>query len=214
MALALGTNCGFVTEAPVADPAGTSAAQDYEANATSDTAPTTGVVIEMGWWCDNATQAADFDIGIYNNKEGLFYPENVISSSLNNAKGITAGWKRITGLNIPVTEGVLYWLVLQIDNTSTTTNGNYTSGTGGRIANLSNKVSLPDPWPGTSSMANYSYGIYALIEAAPSGTNQFINIGDVWKQLSEVYINVGDVWRSITAIYLNQGDVWKDCYVA
>jgi hypothetical protein len=37
-----------------------------------------------------------------------------------------------------------------------------------------------------------------------------INIGDVWKDVTEVKINVGDVWKDVNDGEINIGDVWKD----
>jgi len=43
---------------------------------------------------------------------------------------------------------------------------------------------------------------------ATSGTNLQVQVGDVFRPVSEIYVNVGDVWRSATA-FVNVGDVWR-----
>lgn len=43
-------------------------------------------------------------------------------------------------------------------------------------------------------------------------TNMKINIGDVWKDVSEIKINVGDVWKTVTEVWINIGDVWKKIF--
>ena len=51
MALTLGTNCGFVTVAPTANPNGNQTQTvDNLAWAHAHTAPATGTVTEVGWW--------------------------------------------------------------------------------------------------------------------------------------------------------------------
>lgn len=46
----------------------------------------------------------------------------------------------------------------------------------------------------------------------PPGKNMKINIGDVWKDVSEIKINISDVWRDVTEIWINIGDVWKQVF--
>ena len=36
-----------------------------------------------------------------------------------------------------------------------------------------------------------------------------IQIGGDWKDMSEVYINVGDTWKTVTEAYINVGDSWQ-----
>ncbi len=52
---------------------------------------------------------------------------------------------------------------------------------------------------------------FLLYETA-AGTNMKINIGDVFKDVSEIKINVGDVWKSVTEAKINVGDVWKTIF--
>lgn len=54
---------------------------------------------------------------------------------------------------------------------------------------------------------------YIFVSAAPpAGTNMQINIGDVWKDVSDVQINIGDVWKTVTKVQINIGDVWKTVF--
>lgn len=39
-----------------------------------------------------------------------------------------------------------------------------------------------------------------------------INIGDAWKDVTEMKINIGDVWKDVTEMKINIGDVWKDIF--
>lgn len=161
MALVLGTSCGFVTTAPTVNPEGIAALVDTEAIAFKDTAPANiDTVTEIGWYCDNATEAADFDVGIYTNGGAV-----VGTLSKDNAKGTTAGWKVITGLNIPVTPGTIYWMAMQVDNTSTQTDMNWSVVSGKTYHNKISQTSLPNPWGSTTSTkTGRVLGVYAKVE--------------------------------------------------
>jgi hypothetical protein len=50
-----------------------------------------------------------------------------------------------------------------------------------------------------------------ITEASPSG-KMSINIGDVFKDVSEVKINIGDSWKTVIEMKINIGDVWKDVF--
>jgi len=49
-------------------------------------------------------------------------------------------------------------------------------------------------------------------EAAPAGTNQWLNIDDTWRQLSEAWVNVDDSWRKVKEAWINVDDVWRKLY--
>lgn len=36
-----------------------------------------------------------------------------------------------------------------------------------------------------------------------------INIGDVWKPVTDLKLNIGDTWKPVTKAWINIGDVWK-----
>ena len=171
MALVIGTNCGFVSSAPVDDPEGTSTLQDNYAIAINDTAPEGAVkVTEIGWWCDNATQEANFEVAIYTDDAGHTYPKDLVGSkSDTNAKGTGAGWKRVTGLNISITAGNVYWIAVQLDDTSTSTQAVYDTlgGSTARSA-ISGASTLNDPWGSTNTGATYR-AFYAVYETAAGG---------------------------------------------
>jgi hypothetical protein len=67
MAVSIGTNAGFVTSTPSTDPAGTNVAIDGLAAVVKDTSPSgSGLVItEVGWWCDTASEAGNYTMGLY-----------------------------------------------------------------------------------------------------------------------------------------------------
>ena len=213
MALVLGTNCGFVTEAPTADPAGGNwATADAYAYALKHTAPVGAVkIVEIGWWADTATDEVNFEVGIYSHDSGNDEPDAVVGSlSQTNAKGTTAGWKRVTGLNIEITAETIYWIATQCDNTPTTTYANLAHGDAGGLKYKSAST-LDSNW-GVSNNLNYISSIYAVWEAVATGTNTQINIGDEWVAIDAMQINIGDTWKAVAGAQVNIGDSWKELF--
>ncbi|MCJ7805918.1 hypothetical protein MUP46_04735 [Patescibacteria group bacterium] len=170
MALVKGTNCGFVTTAPTADPAGTFLTIDTRAFGFKDVAPAGVVrVTEIGWWCDTASEAANFDVGIYSHDSGNNRPNALIGSASNNAKGTTAGWKVVTGLDISITAGTTYWLGVQLDDTATPTGTDYANDAAEKQDRKTGQTSLPDPWGASSGTAAQLLAFYAVYETAAGG---------------------------------------------
>ena len=213
MALVLGTNCGFVTVAPTTDPLGElNLTIDNAANAFKVTAPSSGdlVVTEIGWWCNNATQAANFEVGIYTDA-GNEEPEALIGKSSATAKG-TAGmeWKKAT-VDIAISPNTVYWIAVQLDNTFTNTFSDKKNATG-LSAYKTSQTTLPSDW-GTSTVEGTDlFAIYAVWEEAAAGTNIQINIADAWKAVSAMQINIGDAWKTVAGAQVNIGDAWKTIF--
>ena len=172
--IVLGVSAGFVATAPTADPGGSNNTVDFQSTAVQHDAPSTSTVTEIGWYCDNASQAANYEVGIYDDDAGK--PNNLLGSSTVNAKGTDAGWKVATGLNISITSGVTYHIVFQLDNTSSVTSGNVKSFLGdGWDVSTTNKNTLADPWgTSTNSDSDGLYAVYALYgeEAAEAPTGR------------------------------------------
>ena len=180
MALVLGTNCGFVTNAPTGDPAGNAYECDSIAWAGKDTAPVGAIkVTEIGWWCDTATEEANFEVGIYDHNVDDDEPEAVVGDlSQTNAKGTDAGWKRVTGLNIPITASTIYWMAFQLDDTATKTRGDYGSLADSKfVERYPNVTSLLNPWETNyGSYDNLMPAIYAVYETVAQLTEGFLEV--------------------------------------
>lgn len=58
---------------------------------------------------------------------------------------------------------------------------------------------------------NYDYQFEVWGDSA-SGTNTQINIGDSWKDVSEMKINIGDSWKAVAEVKQNIGDTWKTVF--
>lgn len=165
MALVTGTNCGFVRTAPTADPAGGAPAGiDTWSVAIKATAPAgPSRIVEMGWWCDNATEAANYQLGLYSDA-GAGEPELRLQRTSDTAKGITAGWKVVTGLDWRIEANTVYWLAVQLDDTATATNMDTETSGGPGGAILFTETELVADW-GTSDFvdADNNGAIYAVI---------------------------------------------------
>lgn len=215
MAITIGTNSGFVSTAPTADPADNNGNIDDRAQTTKDTSPAgSNKITEIGWWCDAATQAANFEVGLYA-ADGAVVPGEagtLLFSDTTNAKGTTAGWKTVTGLNWSISASTSYWITVQLDNTATATPTNVT-GTGGSGRDFVTASTLPDPFGGGALAASAGMvAIYAKYEAVAGGTNFQINIGDSWKTVDGLQINIGDTWKTVAGAQINIGDTWKTIF--
>lgn len=171
MAVVLGVNAGFVTEAPTSNPSGSTFSDfDTQAHALKHTTPAGAIrVTEIGWYAPNATEEANYEVGIYTDNAGDEEPEAVVGSlSTTNAKGTDAGWKVVTGLDIEISANTDYWIAVQLDDTATGTGIDYAfSGGMGRARKIT-QTALPDPDWGTSTLLedDFTVAAYAIVEAA------------------------------------------------
>ncbi len=137
MALTLGTNSGFVTTAPSADPVATNARIDNRVAAFRHTSPSDAIkVVEMGWYCDNQNdEGQNFEVGLYTHDSGNDKPDDlVVGSDKTNTLSSGAGWKAVTGLDITISGSTVYWLAIQVDDSSVDTDYNYTLSGGNKFA--------------------------------------------------------------------------------
>lgn len=171
MAVSLGSNAGFVLSRPTSDPLGTNSKADEWANVTKDISPSRNYkIVEMGWYCDNATADANFQLGLYDSLGVGDSAGSLLFSSETN-KGTSAGWKTISSLNYQITPLTYYWLGMQLDATATPTNMNEATS-GGYGYDYKSGSSLPNPFDGYPIQdPDGVYGIYALLEESqPTGT--------------------------------------------
>ncbi len=167
MALVKGTNCGFVPEAPTGDPDAINLVMDTVSIAMKDTSPAGATrITEIGWYCDNATEAADFEVGIYDHNAGDDNPEALVGKSAATAKGTGSGWKRVTGLNIAISAETIYWIAVQLDDTATRTDMDAAGDVGEKKDQVLNQTALEDPWGVSSSTEGHLCGFYAVWESA------------------------------------------------
>lgn len=174
MAVELGVNAGFVTTVSTSDPEGASIITiDNRAAVIKDTTPLNVTKItEVGWWASNATEEANYEVGLYDtdgwNGEGE--AGTLLYSSTVNAKGTSAGWKT-AAVDWDIEASSDYWIGLQVDNTATATQidtGNYASGYDYKLS----QTSLTNPFNGGAIAAPaQTLALYAkvenIIEASP-----------------------------------------------
>lgn len=163
MALATGTNSGFVLVAPVDDPAESGNAIGGNAKVMKAVAPAMpGTITEIGWYCSGATAESNFEVGLYDS-DGAIVPGEagtLLQVSRTNAKGTTGGWKVVSGLSWPFTASHTYWLGVQVDGTASI-DRNTSGGPGADL--VSGVTELPDPFGGGGlSTGAEITAIYAL----------------------------------------------------
>jgi hypothetical protein len=165
MALVNGTNCGFVLTAPTEDPGASNFVIDAVSGAMKAVAPAGAVkVTEIGWWCDNASEAANFEVGIYGHNPGDNNPEAVVGWDQTNAKGTNAGWKKCSGLDIAIVAGTTYWIAVQVDATATATNMVNQADAAEKEDFKGAQTALTDPWGVSAASYAQLTGFYALYE--------------------------------------------------
>jgi len=171
MAVVLGTSCGFVIAAPTDDPAGvTHSPEDTVACALKVTAPAgNNKITEIGWYCDNATEAALFYVGLYSHDVANDRPDVRLGVSSATGKGTTAGWKKAT-VDITIVAGTIYWLGYFIGNTATATAGNYTTDAGAKTDIKTGQSALPNPWSASDATYGRLFAVYAVYTAVTGGT--------------------------------------------
>ena len=166
MAVTTGINSGFVTVAPTDDPSAAVVVADNLTRAVKDTCPANvDIITEVGFWVDNATSDVSFEVGLYSHNAGTNKPDALLYSETGNTIGGTAGWKKYTNLNWEVTSGTIYWIAIQLDDTASNTNTNYT-GSGGRLAvDFGGATALPSPFLSDVEL-DYAAAHYAVVAQA------------------------------------------------
>lgn len=168
MAVVEGTSAGFVTSAPSSDPAGSNGTTDATCWACKFTSPAgTNAISLMGWYCDNATEDVNYQLGIYSHDATNNRPNALLASSGDIAKGTSAGWK--TGdVTYDLAESTVYWLTEQLDDPATTTYMNYTTDAGYK-SDIKSGTALPATWGSSGNTFGRIAAIYALYAAAGGG---------------------------------------------
>lgn len=168
MAVALGTNSGFVSAAPSADPATTDGQVGAYAIAQKDTSPAgTNKVTALGWYQANAGNSeSDYSCGIYSHDAGNDRPNALIAtqSSGQSVPVNTEEWLSYTGLNISLTASTTYWIAATAEDVASDCKTDYS--TTGDMDYKSGGPPLPSPWGSSSGSLDRVYSIYALYEAA------------------------------------------------
>lgn len=135
-ALIPGTNCAFVQTIPTADPEAIRGLLilDNRIACYKYTAPTgCAKITRIGYWVDSDSEPAGSEVGIYaadgthytGSGYDYYFPGTKLTGS-DCGKGAYDGWVTSSTIGLDVTAGTDYWIVVQLDDTVTTTYGNLT----------------------------------------------------------------------------------------
>jgi len=171
MALALGTNSGFVTSAPSADPNGTGVTIDGSSVVTKHTSPANAVKItSIGWYRASGTNAANWEIALYSDSAGVAATRLFVDATNSSTSN---GWLT-TAVDWDITPNTAYWLGLQMDTHSGSSSVDSAASLGAGSDIQVGVATLADPYGGGAvADADGMYAIYALvapISAAITGT--------------------------------------------
>lgn len=174
MALALGTNSGFVTTAPTTDPNGTGVTSDGSSFVTKHTSPAGAVKItEVGWYKGSGTTSSNTQVGLYS-ANGAVVPGEAgtrLQVTGDQASGTSAGWIKFTGLDWAISGNTVYWLGMQQDAHSGSSTIDSASSGGEGIDTRTSQTALTNPYGGGAlSDVNGMYAIYALVETTTTTT--------------------------------------------
>ena len=166
MALTLGTNVGFVSTAPTADPAGSDTTIDGSSVVVKDISPAGArKITEIGWYRGSGTNTANFEIALYSEASGVadarLYVDDTNSSSAGGWITVAVDWE--------IQPNTAYWIGLQMDaHTGSSTVDSATSG-GLGIDVRTSQTTLNNPYGGGAvSDADGMYAIYALYQKSPT----------------------------------------------
>lgn len=165
MAIEIGVNSGFVTVVPTTNPSSNGFLISNRAKVTKDTSPTGSVKItEIGWYCSNETEEANFEVGLYA-ADGVTVPDEagtLLFSNTLNAKGTTSGWKSVS-VDWNISGDTEYWIGVSLDETSSNTFTRTLNSVGSGIDGITSTF-LPNPYSGGAIQVPGANSFYALVE--------------------------------------------------
>lgn len=163
MALVLGTNSGFVTVAPTTDPAASlQITIDGGSCVTKHTSPAYSArIIEIGWWRDLGVNTANWEVGLYSDNAGVADARLAIEATNSSS---TTGWLT-RAVNWSISPSTAYWLGLQMDAHTGTSNVDRETTGGAGYDFLATQTALNDPYGGGAvAQPTGLVAIYALVE--------------------------------------------------
>lgn len=175
MAVTIGTNAGFVSSAPSANPGGLGYPVNDDVVATKDTSPSgSNVVTQLGWYQSRGagSDATSYNMGIYSHDAANNRPNVLITTQSSGASIIddTEAWYTYSGLNIAIVAATIYWIAFGIDWTGSNNNFDYGAASSGAYAVKANVGPiLPEPFGAPDASDTRAAAIYALYEAAAGG---------------------------------------------
>ena len=167
MALTDGVNCGFVSTAPTADPAASSAPAQGRHIMVKFTSPAgSNKATELGWWLENVPTDFQWEMAIYTHDGGTDLPDVILGSKITDtADGGADRW--VTGaVDIVLVASTTYWLVIATELIGGPDYNFQTTGGVKLGVESGNAAPLDDPYTGSpSTFADHLAALYAQFEA-------------------------------------------------
>lgn len=163
MAIVLGTNAGFVSVAPTENPGGTATTTDGYARAIKHASPIgAGKITEIGWWSDNISNDANFEVGLYSHDAGNDKPNERLFVNATNAKGTAVGWKTVV-VDWEIIAETTYWIAIQLDAHTGTSKTDFTDVGVPSRDSFHAASTLGTTWSvGSNENAGYAISVYAV----------------------------------------------------
>lgn len=211
-AVVLGTNAGFVTEAPTGNLIGGTQI-DKHTQGHFDTAPSDGTVSEIGFWVDSLTENAEAQVGLYadnsNNPGSLIW-----NSSIEVMTSGTDFWYSFEVPDIEISNGVKYWIMVFVNDTSTTSYTDIDALPGHKFGYFTDVDGITDPFEGFGWSGEYVASFYAVYGAPDSNPNitvipddEIITYGNYWDGVyfdAEDDVGIDYWWINDSRFTINQ----------
>ena len=168
MAVVLGVDSGFVITAPTADPNGTADTLDGRSYVTKHTSPEgANAITEIGFYRSSGTNTANFEVALYSEASGIADTRLFVDATNSSS---ASGWIT-TAVNWSISANTAYWLAVQMDAHTGTSQIDYTSTGGEGFDFLSSATTLANPYGGgTVASATAMVAIYAKTSIARNVT--------------------------------------------
>ena len=163
MAIVTGINSGFVSEAPVVDPAApTHGKIDNNAWAAKAVSPVGAAKItEIGWYCDETPAGVvNFEVGLYDHNAGTDEPSDRLYVDTTNTFSGTVGWQTAT-VDWAIDAETTYWIGVSLDNTGDAYIGAGPASGASRFALRIGTPFMNDPFASGSEDVN-ALALYAV----------------------------------------------------
>lgn len=185
MAVVIGTNAGFVTSAPSADPEVIATVFDGQARMWLFTSPAgdNNQITSMGAYISTADAGGDdrdLYFLVYEDNGSQTAPGNLaFSTTITRGAGI--GWKTVSGLEWAITASTNYWLGVAMASHAGSTAVDQDSAGSQKVRAETSWTTPSDPWGGAStgddSNTGAVYAIYAEAAAGGGGGTEIPAIG-------------------------------------
>jgi len=188
MALEIGVSAGFVTTSPTADPNPTYQVGFSDSVQSGKFTSPSGAskITEIGFYNFNASaDAQNMEFGIYEDDSINSRPGTLLYGTSQTSISSGKGWKKITGLNIAISQSTSYWIAIQGDNNSSGLQSISADSFAGEFSEYKTTsiTTLPSPW-GVSDGDNNdflvaAYAVYETSSTTIQGLQSIIGVSSI-----------------------------------